>query len=86
MKEPHKEGVANHSGLEPCVVTREGRGETSVQVRAGQVLNREMLRVWEADAVKTSGRQYRGRRERETLMKRTWCHQLFLKHTIKECI
>jgi len=43
MQEPYREGVAIHSGLEPCAVVRKGRGEASVEVRAGRVLSREML-------------------------------------------
>jgi hypothetical protein len=43
MVEVHyDEGVANHIGPEPCVSTREGVGEASVGVRAGQPLNREI--------------------------------------------
>ncbi len=43
MKEPYGEGVATHSGPEPCVVVREGGGEASVGARAGRTLSREIM-------------------------------------------
>ena len=45
------EGVANHIGPEPCAGTREGVGEASVGVRAGQPLSRDRKLVSGADAV-----------------------------------
>jgi hypothetical protein len=58
MKEPHSEGVANHTGPESCVGYPRGGGEALTGVRAGWVLNREMFttfvgadrfgRVWKA--------------------------------------
>jgi hypothetical protein len=55
------EGVASHTGPEPCVVVREGGGEASVGERTGQPSSRENARVPGADAVSgaeghTSGR------------------------------
>jgi hypothetical protein len=55
------EGVANHVGPEPCAGIREGIGEASVGVRAGQPLSREIVLISGADAVtrvegKTEGR------------------------------
>jgi len=37
----YDEGIANHIGPEPCVGIREGVGEASVGVRAGQPLSRD---------------------------------------------
>jgi hypothetical protein len=45
------EGVATHTGPEPCVVTREGGGEASAGERTGQPLSRERARVPGADVV-----------------------------------
>jgi hypothetical protein len=45
------EGVAIHTGPEPCVVTREGGGEASAGERIGQPLSRESDKVPGADAV-----------------------------------
>jgi hypothetical protein len=45
------EGVAIHTGLKPCVGTREGDGEASVEERIGQPLSRESAKVSGADAV-----------------------------------
>jgi hypothetical protein len=44
------EGVAIHSGLEPCVVAREGEGEASAGECIGQPLSRERL-ILGADTV-----------------------------------
>jgi len=41
MKEPYGEGVASHTGPEPCVAAREGVGEALAGARAGRVLSRE---------------------------------------------
>ena len=66
MKEPYGEGVATHSGPEPCVVSREGGGEASVGVRVGWVLSREIMTGLQgADAVRACGRQHREHRYRE---------------------
>jgi hypothetical protein len=45
------EGVANHVGSEPCAGIRQGVGEASVGVRAGQPLSREIVLISGADAV-----------------------------------
>ena len=45
------EGVANHVGPEPCAGIREGVGEASVGVSAGQPLSREIVLISGADAV-----------------------------------
>ncbi len=41
MKESYGEGLAPHTGLESCAVTRKGKGEALTKVRTGQVLSRE---------------------------------------------
>ena len=55
------EGVATHTGPEPCVGPREGPGEASAGERAGQPSSRERATVPGADVVTvteghTSGR------------------------------
>ena len=67
MEELCIEGLANHDGREPCVGAREGAGEASVAVRAGQAIEPRNHRVRGADAVYESGRQHRLRRYRELL-------------------
>jgi hypothetical protein len=47
----YDEGVANHIGPEPCAGIREGVGEASAGVRAGQPLSREIVLIPGADAV-----------------------------------
>ena len=42
MKEPYGEGLASHTGREPCVTGCEPRHEALVAVRTGRVLSREM--------------------------------------------
>jgi hypothetical protein len=51
VKVHYGEGVAIHTGLKPCVGTREGDGEASVEERIGQPLSRESAKVSGADAV-----------------------------------
>ena len=51
MQVPRDEGIANHIGPEPCAGIREGVGEASAGVRAGQPLSRERKLVPGADAV-----------------------------------
>ena len=41
MKESYGEGLAPHTGLESCAVTRKSNGEALTKVRTGQVLSRE---------------------------------------------
>jgi hypothetical protein len=57
MKEPHSEGVANHTDPESCVGFPQGGGEALTGARAGWVWNREICtsvgadrlgRVWKA--------------------------------------
>ena len=66
METLYTEGVATRGGPEPCVGVREGVGEASVGVRAGQDIElRNQLSG--ADAVQTSGRPHRQQRYRELL-------------------
>src|SRR5258708_16566290 len=67
MEELCIEGLANHDDREPCVGIREGAGEASVAVRAGQAIEPRNHRVRGADAVYEAGRQHRQRRYRESL-------------------
>lgn len=50
MQVHYGEGVAIHTGPEPCVCIREGVGEASAGERTGQPLSRERSRVPGADA------------------------------------
>ena len=77
MKVSYSEGVATHTGSESCIVVREGKGEALTGVRAGRPLSREIeapsRKRWPllgADALELSGRQHRGRRNRETFLDR----------------
>jgi hypothetical protein len=72
MKVSHVEGLANHNGPESCGAAREGGAEALTGERTGWVLSREiqglpcerqLLR--DADAVESSGRQYRAHRHRK---------------------
>ena len=65
MKESNGEGVATHTGPEPCTVVRKGVGEASAGERAGQVLSRERTSLQGADAVGLRGRQHSARQYRE---------------------
>jgi hypothetical protein len=67
MEELYIEGLANHDDREPCAGAREGAGEASVAVRAGQAIEPRNHRVRGADAVYGSGRQHCQRRDRESL-------------------
>ena len=51
MKVHYGEGVAIHTGPEPCVGPREGSGEASAGERAGWPLSRERATVPGADVV-----------------------------------
>jgi len=65
MKESYVEGLAAHSGLESCVVAREGKGEALTGVRAGRVFSRESSFLRDADAVRRGGRPHPTHRYRE---------------------
>ena len=47
----YSEGVASHTGPEPCVRVREGTGEASAGDRIGQSLSRERTLIPGADGV-----------------------------------
>jgi RNA-directed DNA polymerase len=66
MQESYGEGVATHTGPEPCAVAREGGGEALTGGRAGRVLSRERKLLRDADAVEEGGRPHPGCRYRET--------------------
>ena len=65
MQVHYDEGVANHIGLEPCVVAREGRGEASAEESIGQPLSLENYILPERRRVTHRGRQYGQARDRE---------------------
>ena len=65
MKEPYREGVANHSAPELCGRIREDAGEALTGAGAGRVLSREITEIGGADAVLVRGRQHRRMRFRE---------------------
>ena len=75
MKVSYSEGLATHTGSESCMFDGNVAHEALTGVRAGQPLSREIeppsRKRWSllgADAVELSGRQNRGRRNRETLL------------------
>ena len=80
MKEPDGEGVANHSGPESCVGTREGDGEALTGVHAGWVLSLENAHFREsrrtcrraADLLTSEGRQHRLNRDRKGQQGTAW--------------
>ena len=47
----YSEGVANHIGLKPCGVPREGGAEASVEERAGQPLSHDRVFIPDADVL-----------------------------------
>jgi hypothetical protein len=51
VRVPCDEGIANHIGPKPCAGIREGVGEASAGVRAGQPLSRDRKLFPGADAV-----------------------------------
>ena len=59
MKDPYTEGLANRSGPESCVRVGNCAGEALTGVHVGQVLSREIPKLWGADALDRSGRQHR---------------------------
>ena len=67
MQVRYDEGVANHIGLEPCAVAREGGCEASVEEHTGQPLSLVKIVIPGADAVanaegNTDGRETRAPR------------------------
>src|ERR1700704_1020835 len=57
----YDEGVANHTGPEPCVAVREGGSEASAGERIGQPLSHERSSPREADAVRRAEGNRAGR-------------------------
>ena len=70
MQVPCDEGVASRIGPEPCAAVREGIGEASVGVCAGQPLSRESDLYPGADAVLLSEGNTEGRDNASALMTR----------------
>jgi len=54
----YNEGLANHIAPKPCAAAREGVGEASAGVRAGQPISREITEVPDADVLGMDGRQH----------------------------
>ena len=68
MKESYGKGLAVHTGPESCGGARKDTVEALTGVRAGQVSSRETgVKLWDADAILTSGRQHSARRYGKTL-------------------
>lgn len=65
MKESYREGIANHSGPEPCGGVRKGAPEALSRgiCRLGIELRNRVLR--DADGVRQYGRQHGGERDRK---------------------
>ena len=61
MQVHYGEGVAIHTGPEPCVVAREDGSEASAGERIGQPLSRESAKVSGADAVSDAEGNMTGR-------------------------
>ena len=61
MQVRYGEGVATHTGPEPCVVVREDGSEASAGERIGQPLSRESAKVSGADAVRRAEGNMTGR-------------------------
>jgi hypothetical protein len=59
MKEPYREGVANHPDPESCVVSRKVGHEALTGAQVGWVLSREMEHLRGANAVRQSGKATR---------------------------
>jgi len=66
MKEPYGEGLASHIGPESCGGGSNGAAEALTEVRAGQVLSREMLFIPGCRQSGSVGRQHLAYRRRET--------------------
>ncbi|SRR6266498_645493 len=66
MRESHGERLATDTGPESCAGVRKDQGEALTGEWAGRALSRERTQLQGADAVDTSGRLHRRRRQRET--------------------
>lgn len=76
MQVPYGEGVANHTGLEPCADVRKGAGEASAEERIGQPLNRERPIIPGADTVPNVEGHTHGRATRERPDDPAWSQTL----------
>ena|SRR6516165_3216125 len=65
MKKSYGEGIATHTGPESCGAAREGSGEALTGERMGRVFSRVRILLWDADAVRRSGRPHLVHRYRE---------------------
>jgi hypothetical protein len=73
MKVPYGEGLAIHTGPESCVYNRKVICEALTGcVRAGLLSRERCGKLWGADAVPKSGRQYRLHRYREMWPDPAW--------------
>ncbi len=64
MRESHAEGVATHSGPEPCVGVREGAGDDAVVV-GGRQHRWPRYREWSADPARSKNLRMHGISARE---------------------
>ena len=76
MQVPYGEGVANHTGPEPCADVRKGAGEASAGECTGQPLNRERPIIPGADTVPNVEGHTHGRADRERLDDPAWSQTL----------
>ena len=65
MKESYECEVATHIGPESCGAAREGGVEALTRECAGRVFSRVRTLLWDADAVRRSGRHHPVHRYRE---------------------
>ena len=76
MQESYGEGLAIHTGPEPCADVRKGVGEASAGERTGQPLNRERPIIPSADTVPNVEGHTHGRAIRERLDDSAWSQTL----------
>jgi hypothetical protein len=66
MEVPYGEGLVSHTDPESCVYTRKGIDEAlTAEVWAGLLSRERYSKLWDADVVHKSGRQYRLHRYRD---------------------
>ena len=76
MQVRYGEGVATHTGPEPCGGVREDVGEASVGEHTGQPLSRERVIIPGRRRRSVGGRQYGPARYRERLSGPAWSETL----------
>ena len=81
MREPYSEGLASHAGPESCASSRKGRREALTGACVDQVLSREIIIVWGADALFVGGRPHPGRCYGKTLRDPTRSETLCMRRT-----